>query len=333
MVYNHIENVKELLLKDNITDAIDYSKNDPFKVIEPYFQFCQQNLSEECGEFDIQPARIYIRGRLEVNAAATRTANHSIIAINYGLIPHLFKFFTYGDSIFEKEELQAYQSLDKTFDLDLLSFQLTTQFTYYHELAHLIQRSPIQNFWLDELYAKYIKEGDGYSLNKHVYEFDADLHGAGNEALHMIDYWKRLENSLQTSTHLGMLLSVGAGAILSYFLLLMEKYANIYYKAGDHPHPIVRIAYIVDMFVKTAQINLPEGIVLDSKDILSRAFRFAQLWFEQEKIKEQAVKEFAKFFLNEGQNIADYINNVLIPESLKYPELVMNRLNSSNTPT
>lgn len=320
-----ISNAEELRQKDNIYDAMDYSQDDPYNVIEPYYQFCQENLSKENGEYDIQPAKIYIRNSMEVNAGATRTPNHSIIAVNFGLLPHLFQFFTNGDSIFEREELSTYKPLDEAFDLDYLSYQLTTQFTYYHELAHLIQRSPVLNLWVDELYARNIREGDGYDLKKHVFEFDADLFGAGQEALHMIQYWKRLEPPLQTPANLGLLLSVGVGATFSYFLMLMENYANMYYKASDHPHPMVRILYIVDMFVKTAALNFPEGVALDLSEILRQGFRLTQLWFARDPGPHTAIGDFPQFFKNEQQQIADYVNNVLIQESQKYSELVMNR--------
>lgn len=325
MPYNHKENIKELIQQQGIDDAFDYTVNDPFGVVEMYFQFCQQNLSEECGEYDIQPARIYIRADGRVNGYATRTKSYSIIAVNFGTIVTLFRFFTDNRSIFEKKELAAYHQLDKDFDLDYLAFQLTTQFTYYHELAHLIQRSPVDSKWIDELYKKYIKEGDGYSLDRHLYEFDADLFGSAQEALQIIDYWKRLKSDLKTPEHLGLLLSVGAGALFSYFLFLMEKYPNIYYKAGDHPHPIIRISYIVDNFIKNAEHNLPKGIQLDAKEILKRAFQIAEYWFGQDSSKGESVKEFAKFFRNEDRNIADYIAGVLIPGSRKRSELVMNR--------
>ncbi len=325
MPYDHKENIRELVQQEGIKDAFDYTVNDPYEVVEKYFQFCQQNLSEECGDYDIQPARIYIRADTQVNGYATRTKSNSIIAVNFGTIVTLFRFFTDNRSIFEKDELKAYQQLDKDFDLDYLAFQLTTQFTYYHELAHLIQRSPINSQWIDELYTKYIREGDGYSLDRHLYEFDADLFGSGQEALHIVDFWKRLATKLRTTEHLSLLLSVGAAAIFSYFLFLMDRYPNIYYKAGDHPHPIVRISYIVDNFIKNAEHNLPEGIQLDASETLKLAFQIAEHWFAQDNSKREGVKEFAKFFQNEGKNIAEYINNVLIPESRKRPELVMNR--------
>ena len=325
MPYDHKENIRELIQKEGIPDAFDYTINDPYGEVEKYFQFCQENLSEECEEYDIQPAKIYIRADPRVNAGATRTKSHSIIAINFGTIVNLFQFFTDNESIFEKEELKDFQDLNKHFDLDYLAFQLTTQFTFYHELAHLIQRSPITSRWMDELYAKHIREGDGYSLESHVYEFDADLFGSAQEALHIIEYWKRLPDQLRTPEHLGLLLSIGAAAIFSYFLYLMENYPNIYYKASDHPHPIVRISYMVDNFIQNAQHNLPEGVQLDARAILTQAFQIAEHWFSQDSARCQAVAEFAKFFKNEGQNIADYINKVLIPESKKYPELVMNR--------
>ncbi len=72
MPYGHNENIKELTQKEEINDAFDYTFVDPFKVVETYFQFCQENLSEECGEYDIHPARVYIRADRQVNGRATQ---------------------------------------------------------------------------------------------------------------------------------------------------------------------------------------------------------------------------------------------------------------------
>lgn len=94
MPYNHRDNLKELAYKAGIFDGFDYSVNDPFGLTEQYFQFCQQNLSEECEKYNIQPARIYIRRWPTVNARAGRPAGYSVIAMNYGTMPALFRLFT-----------------------------------------------------------------------------------------------------------------------------------------------------------------------------------------------------------------------------------------------
>lgn len=84
---------------------------------------------------------------------------------------------------------------------------------------------------------------------------------------------------------------------------------------------------------KNAEHNLPEAVKLDANQTLTRAFQIAEYWFGQGSGEGGAVREFAKFFLNEGQNIADYINGVLIPESRKYSELVMNRTLAKKVPS
>jgi hypothetical protein len=59
MPYSHTDNLAFLAAHAGIHDGFDYSNNDPFGVVESYFQFCQQNLSEECEQYGITPAYIY----------------------------------------------------------------------------------------------------------------------------------------------------------------------------------------------------------------------------------------------------------------------------------
>jgi hypothetical protein len=325
MPYKHTNNLSELQ-NIGIVDGFDYTNDDPYGVAEAYFQFCQQNLSEECTQYDIQPARIYIRNVWTVNGYANRLPNnYSIIGVNVGTLTTLFRFFTDNRSIFDNKELVAFASLNQHEVLDYIAFQFTVQFTYYHELAHLIQKSPlISNQSLDEFYPRRIREGDGYSLLHHLVEFDADLFGSGNGAFHILDYWKKLPEELRTHESLQLLIALSSGAIFSYFLFLMEKYETIYYKASTHPHPMVRISYIVDNFIRTIQKNLGELIELDAVSTLRMGMMLADGWFIQNS-KEGALSEFAKWFQNEAKNIEGYVNEVLIAESKKVDYLVMNR--------
>jgi|GEM_PF-4140961 len=323
MAYSHRDNIAEMA-KLGITDGFDYTNRDPSQVTEAFFQFCQQNLSEECGKYDIQPARIYIRADEAVNALATRYRDISIIAVNTGTLITMSHFFTGNRSIFQYDELKAFRPIHEHYSLDYISFQFAVQFTYYHELAHLIQKSPVVNNWLNEFYAKQIREGDGYDRTKHLQEFDADLHAATNAAFHIIDYWKRLPGNLKSQENLQLLIALASGAIFSYFLFLMEKYLTVYYKASTHPHPIVRISYTVDNLIKTVQRNLPEGTALDATAALRLGIQLAGHWFS-ENDKDHSLKEFAKFFRNESTNIQNYVNNVLIVEAKKIDYLVMNR--------
>lgn len=336
--YNHKENLLELEDKAMIYTGYDYTDNDPHGLAEQYFQFCQQNLSEEQGEYQIQPARFMVRDAATVNALATKRYNYYVVGVNMGTLTGLHQFFVHRGEIFDAPALAEYVALEGKLDvtLDILLYQTATQFTYYHELAHLIQFSPLPGAGCadgaahdvqetQEAYAVGAGKDDPYDLEKHLKEFDADLHGAHFICLHLLEYWKKLKEADRTPANLELLLALGTASVFTYFIFLLGKYPEMYYDASDHPHPLIRILYIIDMFIKTAQENMPVGVVIRSETVLQRAFRITQPMFTFEGGEDQ-VKKYADLFGVEKENIEAYVNDVLIPGSRKMPCLVLERL-------
>lgn len=309
-------------------DVFDYKDSPIQAVFARYFQFCQENLTERNNEFDIQPAKFYFRTQLSVNASAGLTpTNYYIVRVNMGTLVKLYDLFYEKNSIFdEAEELSAYELLNKNLDAPLgyLMFQLSSLFTYYHELAHLIQKSPTLPLWIDESYI--LPEGGNYNADSHVKEFDADLNGAHLICFHLIEYWKKQKPELRTQESFQMLLSIGGASILSYFLLLPNADRDIYYKDFTHPHPFVRIAYIVDCFIKVAEINLPEEmqVNLNATQITSESFKIADNFFKR-VLNNDKIQTFGAVFLTESANIKTYVTE-LIELSKADITLVRNRI-------
>ncbi|MBL0200979.1 MAG: hypothetical protein IPP81_12860 [Chitinophagaceae bacterium] len=335
MEYNHIANLKELDEKALILNGYDYSANDPHGLAEAFFQFCQTNLSEQNKQFNIQPARLYVRDVQTVNALAAKRNGYFVIGVNISTLIVMHNFFTNRQQVFENPDLAEFKLLDGKLDLpiSLLMYQVCTQFTYYHELAHLIQFSTVGKndnaaqpiIEIEEEYSQTAGTTDPYSLEKHVREFDADLHGGHFTCLHVIGYWNRLPAEHRTQDNLELLLSIGVASVFSYFIFLLRNYPDIYYKASDHPHPLVRLSYIMDQYIKTSQINLPTGTQIQPRDILKRALLLGQGIFTFGG-GEDRVRVFADSFEAESGRISDYVNDVLIPQSKLMPELVMNRM-------
>jgi hypothetical protein len=343
MIYSHLDNLIELEKKALILNGYDYTLDDSFVLIEKYFQFCQTNLSEVNKEYLIQPARFYIKNEPSVNAIATLRNDYYVIGVNIGTLITMRVFFAQSRFIFENSAVSDFKAIDGKLDtpLELLMYQVCTQFTYYHELAHLIQYSPLNKnsqsnkeklhtgheITTDEAYAMDAGTDDPYDLVKHTKEFDADLHGGYFICLHMIDYWKRLDISYQTPKNLELLLSLGIAAVFSYFIFLLRGYPNIYYEASDHPHPLIRILYIIDQFIKTSEKNLPVGIIVDPADILQHVFSITQAAFTIDG-GEDRVRVFADIYNAESAKIVDYVNKVLMPQSRLMPELVLSRMSA-----
>ena len=121
MPYSHLENISELegVLGIPRQEMFDYSNHDPYHVVENYFQFCQTNLTEESVQFNIQPARIFVRPSMDVNAGARKMNDYYLIRINFGTIPKIFRLFTDYRNIFESEKLRPFSELQKELDDDI----------------------------------------------------------------------------------------------------------------------------------------------------------------------------------------------------------------------
>lgn len=334
--YNHLKNLLELEEKAFIYTGYDYIDNDPHGLAEQFFQFCQQNLTEEQKDYQIQPAKFMVVDKATVNAWATKRHEYYVVGIHMGTLTSLHQFFVQRGGIFDTPEMADYVTLEAKLDvsLDILLYQTATQFTFYHELAHLIQYSPLPNECAnakpdiqqsEEAYAVGAGPEDPYDLEKHVKEFDADLHGAHFISLHLLSYWKKLDEAERTAANLELLLSLGTASVFTYFIFLLQKYPEMYYDASDHPHPLIRILYIIDMFIKTAQENMPVGMQIKSEKILQLAFSISQPMFTTNGGEDQ-VKKYADLFQIEKENIEAYVNEVLIPKSKKMPKLVLERL-------
>lgn len=149
MHYNYLKIIEELREKAKVhsDDIFEYQFSSLSEVFERYFQFCQENLSEESSEYKIQPAKFYYRNQYEVNARAVVQNDYFIIGINMGTIKTLYDIFYEHNDIFDSSDILSdkYNKLAEQFDVPIgyLMFQSAILFTFYHERAHLIQKSMI----------------------------------------------------------------------------------------------------------------------------------------------------------------------------------------------
>lgn len=335
--YNHIQNIQELESMALIYTSYDYTENDPYGLAEQYFQFCQQNLTEE-RDYQIQPARFLMINKASVNAWATRRYDFYVVGIHMGTLTNLHMFFTKRKALFDELFFVEFSQLRDILDveIDILLFQAATQFTFYHEKAHLIQYSSVDSVTLsndivetDEVYAINSGKDAPYNQVKHIKEYDADLYGAYYICLHLLEYWKNFDTINRTQANLELLLTIGTGAVFTYFIFLLRKHPEIYYDASDHPHPLIRILYIINMFLQTAEKNMLNGFDVKPESILNRTFRLTQALFTFGG-GEDIVKLFSDVFLKEKEKIEAYINEVLIAECHKYPYLVIERMATKN---
>lgn len=316
------EQVIDELIQNKITtpDAIyNFGLSPVRKQLEDYFTFCQQNLLLNEKELNIQPARFFYENSYIVNGFAGYQNNYYIIKIPYDTIDILWMFFTNHNSIFRGLQFERYTKLDPHLDSSIivLMFQCATNFTFYHERAHLVQMSGNNDFSFTESYAQ-DGSGDYYSLMHHIYEIDADASASHFCVLHLLQYWNKLALELKTSQNLHLILSFGISSVIVYFIFLLGKYGKeeVYYKRTLHPHPVIRIRCIADIMVGTVHAN---GFALDNNQLLKDAIELSEAMFLLDG--ENKMKNFAETLLKESNNIRAYLNE-LIEESKKYKNLV-----------
>lgn len=334
-MYSYKDISNELITNAKIAkeDIFEYDYSPLKEIFERYFQFCQTNLSEYSNEHNIQPAKFYYVERNGVNAIAGVKNSYYIIGVYKATITSLYDLFYERNNIFDDDaELKHYSNLNSTLNVPLgfLMFQTASLFTYYHEQGHLIQKSDYLASWLNEQYID--SDERPYFQEKHVLEFDADLNGAHLICYHLIDYWKKQEQVFQTQENFQKMLSIGAASVFSYFMLLQTNRQDIYYKKYWHPHPVVRISYIIDCFIKVAQINLPDSISLDANQTLTEAFKISDKFFTT-VLKNDMVEKFISVYSAETENIKTYVtelielsklNPTLVRHKTAYPKKTVN---------
>jgi hypothetical protein len=313
MEYIYSGIIEEIKAKTQIQsgDIFEYEFSEIKEIYQQYFQFCQENLTEDCSEFDIQPARFYYRTEFGINARAGLQNGYFIIGVNMQTIHSLYDLFYEKNNIFKTDPflLEKYKILTDKFDVPPghLMFQIATLFTFYHERAHLIQKSDLLSAFLFEQPAPINEKW--FSLERHVIELDADLDAAHKICFHIVEYFKKLDTKEKTSENLQKILSLGVAGVFSYFLLYYKNDVKVYYKEYTHPHPLVRISYIVDCFVSVAEINLPEGFKINLKKTIRDGFAIADIFYKS-VFNVELVESFAGQFMKESKNVEVYVNEL-----------------------
>lgn len=327
MSYNYTEIIDDLRARAQVLtgDIFEYEFSEISDIYERYFQFCQENLTEECDEFDIQPAKFYYRSEYGINARAGLQNGYFIIGVNMQTIHALYDLFYERNNIFETDPflLDNYKELTDKFDVPPghLMFQLATLFTFYHERAHLIQKSDLLPTSLFEQPTK--TNTQDFSIERHVIELDSDLDTAHKICFHLVEYFKKLNANDRAVENFQKILSLGVASVFSYFLLYYKEDVKVYYKEYTHPHPLVRISYIVDCFVRVAEINIPEDLKIDLGKTIRDGFSIANTFYKS-VFKIELVERFAAQFMEESNDVEVYVNELLgVGEGMPY--LVKNR--------
>ena len=325
---NYEETVQPLIDAALLTQGeVYFYQNDPLReVFQLYFDFTTENLIGNQDKYKINPSHFYYANDLEINARAYGHGDHRFIEVNMGAIDRLWTFYQEHAGIFDDERFEHYKGIAEHKDItaDFLLFQYTTLYFYYHELGHLIQHNDNDDqFSVNENLIDNANEAN--STQSQTLEFDADWYAATQLAFVLVDYYRDGEagNFACTVEELSDLISLGLSAIFNYYVLSANRFPEIYYRVNSHPHPYVRITYVLTFITDNLNPNLPADFHVDYHSALSQAILLSEE-FLMNGIINQAFN-FAAVFQREGDNIEVEINRIKRVAE-QNPKLTLNQL-------
>jgi len=271
------------------------------ELFEMFFNFCQEYLDRTDHPFNINPARMYYSTATDINACAYKQNGLFLVEINKGTIFKLLWFFTDKSAAFQDHTFEQYNEVCQRKQIEpvYLLFQFVTLFFIYHETGHLVQR--IQStFQEPEFLAK--RCTDALEIKEQqARELDADWFAATPLAMHIIQFGNHDRNDIEA------LAAIAIAGIYCFFISHAKGYQGIYYREECHPHPSVRLSYMIVFTLDALKHNLQ--IDIDQPKILHNATVLAEKLM-LDVAKNIVVQYTMELYDNLGQ-IEAYVNDIL----------------------
>lgn len=318
MRFNYSTDVKVLIAK-KIIEKEDVFYYDSITLEQEYdkiYQFYKETLRLN-SHFGINPSHFYFSNSFERNAKAGRKDRDFVITINLGAIAYLHKTFQPGNS--ELLNLNLNKSLIGT-DINTLMYQFAIHFTFYHELAHLIQMTNSVEDSVEEL----VNLQESYNERKHLLELDADAYSSLCLGSHVIQLYENNFSQTKDLQDLIELLSAMCATAFNYVLSFNQGDRQIYFKEHSHPHPVIRISCITQHILEYVQQSIGKDKFTDNmrKAVMHRSFALVESIYGNEP-----VKNYIEILQNNTPEIMEYVAYFRTLD--QDPSLAVNRWNAS----
>lgn len=298
-------------------ELYDYEGFPHEKEFGEFYGFCQEYLDRCDLGFDISPARFFYNTDVRENGAAFKKNDYYLVEIFKGTIFELHEFYVSRQPRFEQPALNYFQRLIKRDDIDAgyFLFQYATLFFLYHEVGHLIQRTLGSDDNLE--YAPQQCTGDQVVI-RHIREHDADWFASQQLAFHIIQFTTKYQprNPQEQARLLHDVAALALAGIYMHFIKWAQGFENIYYQEQCHPHPSVRVSYVIIYLLDALTENT--HIELNANIILRNAIRISELLMYEEG--NNIIEKYSKQLFKEIKAVESYINKIR-DDAKNYPFL------------
>ncbi|MDP3945231.1 MAG: hypothetical protein Q8Q51_05000 [Lutibacter sp.] len=282
-------------------------------------------------KYGVDNGLIFFYNDFSVNARAGKSNGFNIIFLNSGL-----QIWTI-QNLFEKNEIHEILKAIYVKEIDyldnpinVLMYQLTMHFTFYHELAHLVQKSEYLESHLYERPFEVVE----FDLTRHKLEIDADSFSGISIATHIQQYALKHFGDDLDSNKMESLIEMFCSSSLLYFLSFQTCKDEIYYYENSHPHPMIRILNIILTITNYLQQSpklAERKIALNHIKIFKATIKTTSL-IETNVLKTKQAENFEKIISTEMKGIVKYISKIrdFKPDNFKLAVDVWNENTKKN---
>ncbi len=302
----------------------NYFENINWLAYDVFYKFQQLELFEISKNYNFYPAYLYFADNKKFNAFANSDSN--IIGINMGVIEEIGDLFLQSDPFENNIKLkQRYEIIDKSLRehfrmrLNKLVFNYVTCFTYYHELAHLIQMSQLDRKTKRTIYNAYENINIPFHPLPHLMEIDADSYAANRVAELILKHSESLLPKISEGIVYNRMFTISIAAIFTCYLKFLNGFQELYFREKKHPHILIRITIIYRMIVACLRNNINSTIILDENKILIDSLLIAN------NISEAVSFKYMHMYERNLIDIHKFIKE-LTSEVKNYPFLTTNRM-------
>lgn len=300
-------NEKTTITKDEIFDY-EYSplRFEFNEIFEFYYEALKRNVT-----YGIDPCFLFFKNDFSVNAtAALLEEKYYVVSINMGTIGLLIEKFKNRNNLLTNTGNDDFIKFERQLDTSIneLMYQNALHFTFYHEMAHLIQKS---EFLENVLYAKNEKISE-YSIKKHLLELDADQYSSLCIGSHIFQFLSNNFGDRITKEQIEKTLIIICSSALFYILSFETNKLDLYYFENSHPHPIIRATCIILHIVNyISQVLYKVGIDIKIAmgEMVKKCFVFSNN-IALNKYNDNHIEDFRETYLSEVSNIKDYVNEI-----------------------
>lgn len=332
LLMNYNNDINLSLEKGIITksDIFDFRDTPLENLFDNYYKFCREHLDNSLEKYNLNPSIILFTNSLVPNAKAQYLNDTFSIHINLGLFKKCI------DTYLKNKELdnyltEKYSGLLNDFDnpLTTLAFQVSTQFTYYHEFAHLIQFSKArEELSLQERYNKELP----YDIEKQSLEINADTLASIAIATHIQQYAIKSfgDNINQDKVELTIILI--CSCLLNYVATFCDDVSEMYFEKYSHPHPFLRLFAInlnILNYLNQSTFFAENDIKIKMNELFKRTLDLYED-LEQEEVFETKINNALLVGAEKRNEIVAHLGNLIELKNDKFKDAI-EEWNKNNT--